>query len=594
MKNLVDEKIKQIRYFMKENKITTYMITLSDFHNSEYPCEYFKGIEYISGFTGSSGTLIIDMNSSYLWTDGRYFIQCENEISGSEIKMMKMAIEGYPSTFEFIEKNLKEGDVFGFDGRTVSFEDYRKFLEISKRNKFEIKMDLDILEKIWKDRPELPKKPAFLLEEKFSGESFGEKIKKIRKIMEEKEVDIHILSTLDDIAWLLNLRGDDIKYNPFVMSYLVILKDKVLLFADNFKFSNEIKEYFNKNSIVLYEYFKFYNYLKDIDENKKILLDYNNVNSLIVKNLNKNIMIINSENPTILLKAIKNSIELENTRNCHIKDGIAITKFMYWLKNQNFEEKDIKELDAVEMVEKYRREQKGYLGNNFSTISAHGKNSAMMHYLPSEKSNDRLRNGSFLLVDSGGHYYEGSTDITRTFAIGKVSEEMKKHYTYVLKSLISLSKLKFPKGTTCGNLDTVARSVIWNLGFDYRCATGHGVGYLGGVHEEPNVLRGKSQVVMEKNMVTTIEPGIYLENKYGIRLENEVISKKIFENEYGEYLDFETITLVPFDSDAIIYEYLDESEKEWLKKYNDKIINKIGNCLEIEEKEWLKKTICKF
>lgn len=594
MKNLVNEKIDEVRHFMKENRITSYMITLSDFHNSEYPCDYFKGIEYISGFTGSNGTLIINLDSSYLWTDGRYFTQCENEISGSEIKMMKMAVKGFPTIFEFIKNNLKENDVFGFDGRTVSFEDYSKFLKISEKNKFQIKMDLDLLEKVWKDRPLLPKEPSFLLEERFSGESFESKIKKIRDIMDEKNVDIHILSTIDDIAWLLNLRGDDIKYNPFVMAYAIILSDKVLLFADNFKFSNEIKEYFEENSIVLYEYFEFYNYLKNIDENKKILLDYNNVNSLIVKSLNKNIEIINSENPTILLKAIKNEIELNNTRNCHIKDGVAITKFMYWLKNQKFEEEEINELDTVKRVQKYRKKQVGYIGNNFSTISAYGKNSAMMHYLPSEKSNDRLRNGSFLLVDSGGHYYEGSTDITRTFAIGEISEEMKKHYTYVLKSLISLSKLKFPKGTTCGNLDTVARSVIWNLGLDYRCATGHGVGYLGNVHEEPNVLRGKSQVIMEKNMVTTIEPGIYLENKYGIRLENEVISKKIFENEYGEYLDFETITLVPFDRDAILFKYLNEDEKEWLKEYNQKVFKEINEYLDEDEKEWLKKITLNF
>ena len=594
MKNLVNEKIDEVKHFMKENRITSYMITLSDFHNSEYPCDYFKGIEYISGFTGSSGTLIINLDSSYLWTDGRYFTQCENEISGSEIKMMKMAVEGFPTIFEFIKNNLKENDVFGFDGRTVSFEDYSKFLKISKINKFQIKMDLDLLEKVWKDRPLLPKEPSFLLEERFSGESFESKIKKIRDIMNKKNVDIHILSTIDDIAWLLNLRGNDIKYNPFVMAYAIILSDKVLLFADNFKFSTEIKEYFEENSIVLYEYFDFYNYLKNIDENKRILLDYNNVNSLIVKSLNKNIEIINSENPTILLKAIKNEIELNNTRNCHIKDGVAITKFIYWLKNQRFEEEEINELDTVKRVQKYRKKQVGYIGNNFSTISAYGKNSAMMHYLPSKKSNDRLRNGSFLLVDSGGHYYEGSTDITRTFAIGEISEEMKKHYTYVLKSLISLSKLKFPKGTTCGNLDTVARSVIWNLGLDYRCATGHGVGYLGNVHEEPNVLRGKSQVIMEKNMVTTIEPGIYLENKYGIRLENEVISKKIFENEYGEYFNFETITLVPFDSDAILFEYLNEDEKEWLKEYNQKVFKEINEYLDEDEKEWLKKITLNF
>lgn len=588
MKKLINDRIKKLRKFMKDSSIDGYIITLSDFHNSEYPCDFFKGVEYLTGFTGSNGTVFIDFENCYLWTDGRYFTQCENEIKGTEVKMIKMAVEGEPTLYEMIEKKLKEGMCLAFDGRTISFNEYKKFLDISKKKNFKIKTGIDLLDKVWEERPELPREKAYLLKEKFSGESLESKLKRLREKMKEKGANIHILSTLEDIAWLLNLRGNDIEYNPFVLSYAIISMEEVLLFADISKFSNEIKNYFNKNGVRIFDYFGFYNYLENIVPSNKILLDYNNVNCFIIKSLNKNIEIINSENPTTLMKAIKNEIEIKNTINAHIKDGVAITKFMYWLKNQKDYSK-IKELDIVEKVEKLRREQSGYLGNNFSTISAFGKNSPMMHYLPSKDSNANLEEGNFLLLDSGGHYFEGSTDITRTFAIGKVTDQMKKHYTYVLKSLIDLSKLKFPKGTTCGNLDTVARSVIWNLGLDYRCATGHGVGYLGSVHEEPNILRGKSWVILLPEMITTVEPGIYLEGEYGIRLENEILSKETFKNEYGQYLEFETITFVPFDRDAIEPKYLDEYEKEWLNKYNEVVFKTLKTFLEEKELKWLKK-----
>ena len=449
------------------------------------------------------------------------------------------------------------------------------------------------MDKVWEERPTLPKEKVYLLDEKFSGESLESKLKRLREKMKEKNATVHILSTLEDIGWLLNLRGNDIEYNPFVLVYAIISMERVLLFTDISKFSNEIKNYFNKNNVELFDYFDFYNYLENILLKNKILLDYDNVNCFIVKSINKNIEIINGENPTVSLKAIKNETEIKNTINAHIKDGIAVTKLMYWLKSQKDYSK-IKEMDIVEKVEEFRQEQDGYLGNNFSTISAFGKNSPMMHYLPSLDSNATLEEGNFLLLDSGGHYFEGSTDITRTFAIGNVSSKMKKHYTYVLKSLIDLSKLKFPKGTTCGNLDTVARSVIWNLGLDYRCATGHGVGYLGSVHEGPNILRGKSGVILEPNMITTVEPGIYLDGKYGIRLENEILSEKTFKNEYGQYLEFRTITFAPFDRDAIEVEYLDRFEIEWLNKYNEVIFETLKTFLDEKELNWLKKITDKF
>lgn len=593
MKKLIDDRIEKLRYFMRENNINGYIITLSDFHNSEYPCDFFKGVEYLSGFTGSNGTIFVDSKNCYLWTDGRYFTQCENEIKGTQIKMMKMVVEGEDTLYQIIEKKLNSGDCLAFDGRTVSFNEYKKFEEIAKKKNFRIKTGIDLLDKVWEDRPSLPKEKAYLLDEKFSGESLESKLKRLREKMKEKNATVHILSTLEDIGWLLNLRGNDIEYNPFVLAYAIISMERVLLFTDISKFSNEIKNYFNENNIELFDYFDFYNYLENILLKNKILLDYNSVNCFIVKSINKNIEIINGENPTVSLKAIKNETEIKNTINAHIKDGIAVTKLMYWLKNQKDYSK-MKEMDIVKKVEEFRQEQEGYLGNSFSTISAFGKNSPMMHYLPSHDSNTTLEEGNFLLLDSGGHYLEGSTDITRTFAIGNVSSEMKKHYTYVLKSLIDLSKLKFPKGTTCGNLDTVARSVIWNLGLDYRCATGHGVGYLGSVHEGPNILRGKSGVILEPNMITTVEPGIYLDGEYGIRLENEILSEKTFKNEYGQYLEFRTITFAPFDRDAIEVEYLDKFEIEWLNKYNEVIFETLKTFLDEKELNWLKKVTDKF
>lgn len=593
MKKLIDDRIEKLRYFMRENNINGYIITLSDFHNSEYPCDFFKGVEYLSGFIGSNGTIFVDSKNCYLWTDGRYFTQCENEIKDTQIKMMKMGVEGEDTLYQIIEKKLNSGDCLAFDGRTVSFNEYKKFEEIAKKKNFRIKTGIDLLDKVWEERPTLPKEKAYLLDEKFSGESLESKLKRLREKMKEKNATVHILSTLEDIGWLLNLRGNDIEYNPFVLAYAIISMERVLLFTDITKFSTEIKNYFNENNIELFDYFDFYNYLENILLKNKILLDYDNVNCFIVKSINKNIEIINGENPTVSLKAIKNETEIKNTINAHIKDGIAITKLMYWLKNQKDYSK-MKEMDIVKKVEEFRQEQEGYLGNNFSTISAFGKNSPMMHYLPSLDSNAILEEGNFLLLDSGGHYFEGSTDITRTFAIGNISSEMKKHYTYVLKSLIDLSKLKFPKGTTCGNLDTVARSVIWNLGLDYRCATGHGVGYLGSVHEGPNILRGKSGVILEPNMITTVEPGIYLDGEYGIRLENEILSEKTFKNEYGQYLEFRTITFAPFDRDAIEVEYLDKFEIEWLNKYNEVIFETLKTFLDEKELNWLKKVTDKF
>lgn len=592
MDNLTNKKINKIRNLMKKNQINFFILPLSDYHNSEYPCGYFKALRFVSGFTGSNGTLLISETESFLWTDGRYFSQCEKELKDSEIKLMKMAVTGYPSLLEFIEKNISKNQILGFDGRLFSYDTYYKIFQISKKNNFEIKNNIDFIDEIWKDRPVLPKEKAYILDETYTGLSFNKKLELIRENMKKNNCTTYILSSLEDIAWLFNLRGNDIQYNPFILSYSVITLDKVLLFVDISKIDKNVENYLNKNSIGIFDYFEISNYIKNISVNETILIDYQNTNSFIIESINKDIKVINKENPTILLKAIKNETEINNTIKAHIKDGIALTKFMYWLKN--IKDKKISELDIVEKIEEFRKKDSSYLGNNFSTIAAFGKNSPMMHYLPTENSYSNIEKGNFLLVDTGGHYLFGSSDTTRTFAIGEVTQEMKKHYTYVLKSLISLSKAKFPEGTLCGNLDTIARNVIWNLTLDYRCATGHGVGYVGSVHEGPNILRGTSQVPMKKSMITTVEPGIYLENLYGIRLENEILTREFCKNEYGTFLNFETITFVPFDFDAVDLEYLSKDEIEWLNNFNNRVFNTLRPFLEEKEVFWLENFTKKF
>ena len=588
MKNLTNIKINHIRTLMKENNISAYLITLSDFHSSEYPSDFFKGIEYITGFTGSNATFLIMNDTSYIWTDGRYFSQCEKEIYGSEIKLMKQQTKGFPSILNFFETNLTKDMTLAFDGRTVNYDTFKKYETISIKNSFAIKNNIDFLENIWKNRPSLPKEKSFFLSEEFTGNSRINKLNNLREIMKNKNVNSHILSSLEDIAWIFNLRGEDIQYNPYVLTYAFISLEEAYLFLDLSKVSLEMEKELNIDKIYLKDYFFFYDFLKSIDIKNNLLVDFNKINSLIFETIPKEVKKINEKNPSSLIKAIRNPTEIKNIKNAHIKEGVVFTKLMFWIKTSISNNITLKELDIVKKIDELRNATDGYFDNNFYTISAFGANSSMMHYHSTEERNAILKNGNFLLVDSGAHYFQGSTDTTRTFVIGEVNNNLKKHYTYVLKSLISLSNFKFIKGTTYGQLDIIARSVIWELELDYRCATGHGVGYFAGVHEGPNILRGSSTDVMQCNMITTVEPGIYIENSHGIRLENEILTKSLVNNEYGEFFNFETITLVPFDIQGIDISLLTSKEKDWINNYNSKILKEISIYLTSEELIWLK------
>lgn len=587
------ERIEALRAEMRLRKIDMYIIPTSDFHESEYVGDYFKARKYITGFTGSAGIAVITLEEAGLWTDGRYFIQAEQQLAGSPVELYRMGEEGVPAVKEYVEQNLPQGGCLGFDGRVVNAkagEDYEKIAE-EKQGRVSVTEDLAGI--IWKERPELPKNPVFLLEEKYAGESAGDKLKRVREKMKEKNADIHILTSLYDIAWLFNIRGGDIEHVPVVLSFAAITQEENLWFIHPEVLNERLQEYCRENHITCRGYEEIYDYAEKIPAGKTVLLDKNIVNYRIFHSLHPEVNVVQDSNPTEWMKAVKNETELSNIRKAHVKDGVAFTKFMYWLKT-NIGRQKITEISASDYLEARRREQDLFVDLSFDTISAYGANAAMMHYTATPESDAELKPEGFLLVDSGGHYLDGSTDITRTMALGTLKEEEKLHFTTVCRSNLNLAAAKFLYGCRGLNLDILSRGPLWNLGLDYKCGTGHGIGYLLNVHEGPNGFRWKivperdDSCVLEEGMVTTDEPGVYLEGKYGIRTENELVCKKAEKNEYGQFMEFETITYAPIDLDAILPEEMTASERKLLNDYHQMVYEKISPYLDEEEREWLK------
>ena len=583
------EQLEKFQNQMKIYNMDAYIIPTGDFHNSEYVSNYFKGREYLSGFTGSAGTLLVTQENAYLWTDGRYFIQAANEIEGNNVKLMKMG-EDQPLE-DFLVDFMKDKQTIAFDGRVLPTSDV-----LSLKNKLpnaKFVSDIDVLGQVWTERPKLPYSLIYKLDKMFAGMTYLEKLEKIREKMKEYGADVHILSSLEDQAWLYNLRANDVSHTPVFLAYTIITLDSVTLYVDSAKIDYSIDKYLNENDIHTKEYFDIYDQLNQI-KGKKILMNFNKVNYQLYQGLCNNNELINKEDPSLLLKAIKNPTEIENIKKAHIKDGVAMTKFMYYLKAGYKEGQEMSEISVSDYLEELRRLDKGLVDLSFNTICGFKEHAAMMHYSATPETNSKITGNGFLLVDSGGHYLEGTTDITRTFAMGNVSSEMKRHFTTVLKSNIALASAVLLKGCTGLNLDILARGPIWQLDLDYKCGTGHGVGYLLSVHEGPNSFRWKSipskpsgQEILP-GMITTNEPGIYLKDKYGIRIENEMLCVEGATNEYGTFLKFETITYCPIDLDAIQKSQLTYIEKEWLNNYHQMVYDKISPYLTKEEVEWLK------
>ncbi|NLY47231.1 MAG: aminopeptidase P family protein [Tissierella sp.] len=584
----INERVKKLRELMKLNGITAYIIPTSDPHQSEYVAEYYKGRSWISGFTGSAGIVVVTQTHANLWADGRYFIQAENQLKGSEYNLFKMGNPGVPTYTQWLKDNLKAGETIGYDGKVFSQTMAEKLEKEFKDSNIDFNDKYDLVGEIWEDRPSLSKKEAFLHEIKYTGLSSSEKIQKVRENMKASGVDYTLIGSLDDIAWLYNIRGRDVQGNPVIISYALISKDKAYLFVDKDKINNEVESFLKENAIEILAYEDVIDYVNNIENNATVTLEKDKINRWLFNAIPKSCNIIDKINYTTILKGQKNDTEINNQRNAYIKDGVALTKFLYWL-DQNIGKTEITELSAADRLLEFRKEQDLFIEPSFSTISAYGANAAMAHYSASEDSFAVLEPKGFYLVDSGGQYLDGTTDITRTIAVGPLSDEEKKDFTLALKGHINLIDTKFLEGTTGYQVDILCRAPLWREGIDFKHGTGHGVGYLLNVHEGPHrIASAPNDVALEKGMVVSIEPGVYKAGKHGIRIENIVVVDKDMETEFGQFMKFEVLSFVPIDLDAIEVELLSGYEKEWLNNYHDDVYDKLTSYLNEEEKTWLK------
>ena len=587
----VSERVAKLRALMAEKGIDAYVVPTADFHQSEYVGEHFKARKFITGFSGSYGTAVIAKDDAGLWTDGRYFFQATNELEGSGVRLMKMFVDDTPSVTEYLAENVPEGGKVAFDGRVLAVDEGKEFEEALSPKNIMIDYSEDLIDQIWEDRPPLSDKPAFFLEEKYSGESSAHKLERVREVMKKNGATVHVIASLDDTGWLLNIRGDDIDFFPLLLSYSIVRMDGVDLYVDDSKLNDQIHEELAKVNVTIHPYNDIYEDIKKLDASETCLIDPMKMNYALYKSIP--CKIVEAANPTILMKAMKNPVELENIKEAHIKDGIAITKFMYWIKTR-YDKEDITELSSADKLTSLRAAQEGYIRDSFEPLCAFADHAAMMHYSPSKETDVVLKEGAMFLNDTGGGYYEGSTDITRTFILGSIDQDMKKYFTAVVRAMMNLSRANFLYGCHGYNLDVLVRQPIWDLNIDFQCGSGHGVGYLGNVHEPPTGFRWyivpskNEHHQLEEGMVITDEPGIYEDGKFGIRIENEFIVRKGEKNKYGQFMHFETITFAPIDLDGIDPEEMTKSEREWLNNYHKDVYEKIGPHLTNEEREWLK------
>ena len=588
----VTERISKLRELMEEKKIDMYIVPSADNHQSEYVGEHFKARAFITGFTGSAGTAVITQTEAGLWTDGRYFLQAEQQLSGSGVELYRMGEPGVPTVNQFVADKLPEGGTLGFDGRLVAVDEGKAYAESAAVHGGSVNYSYDLIDEVWEDRPALSTEKAFALGEELTGESTESKLARIREVMKAEGADVHVVTSLDDVCWILNVRGNDVAYSPLLLSYMIISMDQVDLYVDETKLNDEIRTEFDANHIVLHPYNDVYEDLKKYGKDNTLLIDPDRMNYALYYNISDEVSKVEKRNPSVLMKAMKNEVELQNIRNAHIKDGVAMTRFMKWVK-ENVGKMEITEMSASDQLEAFRAEQEGFLWPSFEPICGAGEHAAIVHYSSTPETNVPLKENAFFLTDTGGNYYEGSTDITRTFALGEVSEIEKLHFTTVAKSMLNVMNAKFLYGATGSNIDMLARKPFWDMDLNFNHGTGHGVGYLLNIHEGPTGIRwmqrASESTPFEEGMVITDEPGIYIAGSHGIRTENELIVRKGVQNEYGQFMYFEPITFVPIDLDAIDPEVMSAEDKKMLNDYHKEVFEKISPYLNEEEVEWLKK-----
>lgn len=585
-------RLDRLREKMRESGITVYVVPSADCHESEYVCAHYRTREYLSGFTGSAGTLVVTLEEAGLWTDGRYFLQAEEQLAGTGIRLFRAGEPGVPKMEAYVEEKLTGGSRLGFDGRVMGAARAEGFLRSAKEKGAEVQMTEDLAGEIWEDRPAIPDTELFLLENRYCGEDAGSKLQRVRKELKQEGADGHVLASLDDIGWLLNVRGGDIPCVPVVLSFLYLTMERCIWYVRKQVVTEPVRRAMAENGVEIRDYEAIYEDLEKIPEGQNIWLNKKQVNSRLLFSLPKGVRIVDKSNPTEGMKAVKNETELANLREAHRKEGLAFTRLMHWVKT-NADKGTVTELRAAAYLEQQRKRQPGCLGHSFPPICACGPHGAIVHYTADKESDARLEGNGLFLVDAGAHYLEGTTDTTRTFVLGEISEEQKRLFTAVCRGSLNLASARFLYGCSGCQLDVLCREPLWQMEADYKHGTGHGVGYLLNVHEGPNAFRWRlpedgAPAVLEAGMVTTDEPGIYVEGSYGIRTEHELVCKKGVHNEYGQFMEFEILTLTPIDLDGILPREMTRQERERLNAYHAKVYEELAPLMEEEEREWLR------
>ncbi|MBQ8118109.1 MAG: aminopeptidase P family protein [Lachnospiraceae bacterium] len=614
---LIRTRLQALRALMAKEKIDYYMIPTADFHHSEYVSDHFKVREYFCNFSGSNGTLLVWRDGAGLWTDGRYFIQAEKELEGTGVTLYRMQEEGVPTIEDFLKTHMPEGGCLGFDGRTVPTKQGKKYESIFQEKQVRFAYEKDLAETLWTDRPAFPAGRMYVIPEDVAGRTVSEKLADVRAKVREKpeqtggaKADAFLLTKLDDIMWLLNLRGCDVECNPVAMSYFYLDADRAVLFIQKeaiegdgvvpgserlkLKLNYGCGDHLQKCGIEIREYGEIVDFLKRLPAGLKVMIDDRYCSYTLYKVLqmrHEGDNVIPAHNPTEALKAVKNPVELANMERIFLKDSVALTRFIYWLKT-HIGKTEITEVSAADKLEQFRREIPEFIDLSFPTIAGYRANAAMMHYEATPEKHAVLKPEGMLLVDSGGQYMGGTTDVTRTIVLGPVSDEEKYHYTLVLQGMLQLTNARWLHGCSGRNLDILARKPLWEIGLDYKCGTGHGVGYILNVHEGPQSMRWRFaadgvEAVLEDGMDITNEPGVYIEGSHGIRIENVMVAKKDTKNEYGQFMHFDTLTWVPVDMAAVDLQILPRESVEQLIAYQKTVFEKISPYLNEEERGWL-------
>ena len=589
----INQKIQTLRELMKKNGIDVYYIPLGDDHLSdEYTADHFRCVSFISEFRGEA-SVIVTQDFAGLWTDGRYFTAAEMHLKGTVIELMRMRQPGVPDPVSFLISSTPEGGVLGFDGHVVSAAVYSALSKALAGKNASMIVDKDLVGEIWgKERPSMPAGEIFVLPKKYTGESAAERIERVREKMRQRGADVLVITALEDPCWLLNVRGNDMSTTPVAYAFAAVTQRTVTYYVDKKKLSDKAAKHLKDSNVTVKPYGAVAKDLAKLRD-KTVWADLSHLNSYFSSLIDPSNRILNLASPILAMRAVKNSTEIRNTRNAHIKDGVAMVRFIRWVK-ENVGKIPMTEISAADKLYALRAEGKGYIEPSFHTISAYQQNAAMLHYSATTESDTKVEPRGFLLVDSGGTYLDGTTDITRTISLGGLTAEEKKYFTLVLKGMLQLTRARFLQGTTGNNLDILARGPIWDLDIDYQCGTGHGVGHVLAVHEGPHGIRwgmpspARTSAPFEAGMIVSNEPGVYLPHELGIRTENELLVVKGQKNFYGQFLYFETLTYCPIDLDAIDVQYLEDTDIRQLNAYHQSVYETLAPLLEEDDRAWLK------